>query len=61
MLALASAAVSGPIGTYDHIFVFSKPFTCFEMGPPLQREEGSEYYWSLPLYWGCLEREQTPL
>jgi hypothetical protein len=25
---------------------------CFEMGPPLRREEGSDYYWSLPLYWG---------
>jgi hypothetical protein len=21
------------------------------MGPPFQREEGSDYYWSLPLYW----------
>jgi hypothetical protein len=27
-------------------------FTCFEMGPPLRREESSDYYLSLSLYWG---------
>jgi hypothetical protein len=32
----------------------SKTCTCFEMGPPLRREEGSNYYWSLPLYWSEL-------
>jgi hypothetical protein len=24
---------------------------CFEMGGPLRREEGSDYYWPLPFYW----------
>jgi hypothetical protein len=55
VLASQSFFVSGPVGTHDHIFVLSKTFTCFEIGPPLQREEGSDYYWSLPLYWGWLE------
>jgi hypothetical protein len=31
-------------------FVLSKTFTCFEMGPPLQWEEGSDYYRSHPLF-----------
>jgi hypothetical protein len=43
--------VSGPVGTHEYIFVLSKTSTCFEMGPPLRREEGSDYYWSLPFYW----------
>jgi hypothetical protein len=38
--------VSGPVGTHCHIFVLSKTFTCFEMGPPLQWEEGFDCYWS---------------
>jgi hypothetical protein len=44
--------VSGSVGTQEFIFVLSKTFTRFEIGPPLQREEESDYYWSLPLYWG---------
>jgi hypothetical protein len=36
----------------QNIFVLSKTFTCFEMGPPLRREEECDYCWSLPLYWG---------
>jgi hypothetical protein len=40
--------VSGPAGTDDHIFVLSRAFTCFEMGPSLRQEERSDYYWSLP-------------
>jgi hypothetical protein len=50
LLALASTMNlgSGPVWTHDHIFVLFKTFTCFEMGPPLRREEGSDYYWSLP-------------
>jgi hypothetical protein len=37
------------------------------MGLPLRREEGSDYYWSLPLYWGvtagshCLSLSLTPV
>jgi hypothetical protein len=31
-----SALVSGPVGTHAHIFVLSKTFTCFEIGPPLR-------------------------
>jgi hypothetical protein len=30
----------------------TQTITCFEMGHPLRREEGSHYYWSLPIYWG---------
>jgi hypothetical protein len=33
-------------------FCSFQTFTCFEMGPPRRREEGSDYYWSLPVYWG---------
>jgi hypothetical protein len=29
------------------------------MAPPLQWEVGSDYYWSLPFYWGWLERVRT--
>jgi hypothetical protein len=47
-----SILVSGTVATDDYVFVLSKTFTCFEMGPPLRREEGSDWYWSLPLYWG---------
>jgi hypothetical protein len=54
-----SVLVSGPVGPHDHIFVLCKTFTCFEMGPPLRREAGSDYYWSLPLHWGWLERALT--
>jgi hypothetical protein len=32
---------------YDHIFVLSKTFMCFEVGPPLRRREGSDYNCSL--------------
>jgi hypothetical protein len=48
-----SILVSGPIGTYDQMFILSKTFTCFAMGPPLGREGGgvSDYYRSRPLYW----------
>jgi hypothetical protein len=31
-----------PVGTNDHIFILSKTFTYFEMGPPCRREEGSD-------------------
>jgi hypothetical protein len=34
------------------IFLFFRDFKCFEMGPSLLQEDGSDYYWSLPLYWG---------
>jgi hypothetical protein len=37
-----SVLISGPVGTHDHIFVLSKIFTCFEMGPSLREEEGSD-------------------
>jgi hypothetical protein len=47
-----SFMVSCPVGAHDRIFVLSKTFKRFEMGPPLRRKEGSDYYWSLPLYWG---------
>jgi hypothetical protein len=43
-----STLFSGPVGTHGDISVLSNTFTCFEMGPPLRREEGSEYYWSPP-------------
>jgi hypothetical protein len=32
--------VLGPIGTHDQIFICSKTFMCFEMGPSLWLEEG---------------------
>jgi hypothetical protein len=47
--------VLGSTVSHDNIFVFSKTITCFEMGPPLRREGGSDC-WSLTLYWGWLER-----
>jgi hypothetical protein len=31
------------------------------MGTPLRREEGSDYYWSLPLYWGVILLALTPI
>jgi hypothetical protein len=34
----------GPSGTHVYVFVLSKIFTYSEMGPPLQQEEGSDYY-----------------
>jgi hypothetical protein len=37
----------GTVETHDDVFVLSKIFTCFEMGPPLRAEEVS-----LHLYWG---------
>jgi hypothetical protein len=45
------------LGTGPHqepwpFFCSVQTFTCFEMGPPLQEEEGSVYYWLLSLYWG---------
>jgi hypothetical protein len=43
-----SFLVSSPIRTNDRIFVLSKTFTRFEIGHPLQREEGTVYRWSLP-------------
>jgi hypothetical protein len=44
---------SGPVGIHDCIFVLSKTFMCFGMGPPCQRVEGSDYTGhSLRLYWG---------
>jgi hypothetical protein len=27
-------------------------FRRFETGPPLDQDGGSDYYWSLPFYWG---------
>jgi hypothetical protein len=33
-------------------FCSSRTYTCFEMGPSLPREEGSDYYWSLFFYQG---------
>jgi hypothetical protein len=35
-----SVLFSGPLGTHDHIFVLSKTFTCFEMGPPFSTRRG---------------------
>jgi hypothetical protein len=52
--------VLGPLVNHDHIFVLSKTFMCFEMGPLLQVEGGSVYYWSLPLCWRWLERAPSP-
>jgi hypothetical protein len=34
--------LSNPVVAHDHILLF-RTFTCFEMGPPLQRGEGSDY------------------
>jgi hypothetical protein len=34
-----SVLVSDLGGTHDHIFLLSKTFACFEMGPSLRREE----------------------
>jgi hypothetical protein len=50
----AQYLVSIPVKTHDHIFLFKTNTFC-ETGPPVQREDGSDYYWSLPLYWGRLE------
>jgi hypothetical protein len=54
LLAFASTVSLG-LGSrwnpWPYFFVHSKTFTCFEMGPP-QRQEGSDYCRSLPLYWG---------
>jgi hypothetical protein len=38
--------ISRSVGTHEYISL-SKTFTCFEMGPPIRQEQGSEYYWSL--------------
>jgi hypothetical protein len=46
--SLLVAAPSGPMA----ILCFFQTFTCFEMGSPLGREEGSDGCWSLPVYWG---------
>jgi hypothetical protein len=51
-LALASTVILGfesHQGPRPYFFLF-KTFTCFEMGVPLQREEGYNYYWLFPLY-----------
>jgi hypothetical protein len=53
-VVLASTVVLG-IGPRRDAWPYFCPFeafACFEMGPPLCREEGSDYYWSLPFYWG---------
>jgi hypothetical protein len=48
-----SVVVSGSVGTHDHIFFFSKNFTCFEMGPPvLRRKEKSDIGHSPSTRWG---------
>jgi hypothetical protein len=40
--------VSGSVGTHDHIiFARSQTTNCFEMAPPLRREEPSDNYWQL--------------
>jgi hypothetical protein len=46
--------VSGVIGIHNQDFL-SFISTCLEVRPPLQREDGSDYYWSLPLYWEWLK------
>jgi hypothetical protein len=48
--ALASTVVLGfgPCQDPWPYFFSFQTFTCFEMGPPVCREEGSDYYWSLP-------------
>jgi hypothetical protein len=51
--------VSGPVGIHTRIFVLSQTFKCFETESPLRRQERSDYYWSLPLYWGLLGRSLT--
>jgi hypothetical protein len=52
MLWSVQSLVSSPVGTRDVIYVSSKTFTCFEMGPPVLRKERSDYYWPLLLNWG---------
>jgi hypothetical protein len=41
--------VSGPVGAHEQIFLL-KTFMCSEMGPSLQQEEGSNFWFLL-----CLE------
>jgi hypothetical protein len=50
LLALASRVVLDNGAHRDPWPYFSsfQTFTCFEMGPRLQREEGSDYYWYIP-------------
>jgi hypothetical protein len=57
--AFASIVVLG-VRSHYHTFVLSKTFMCFEMVPPLRRNMGSDYYWSLPLYWGVNMDSLTP-
>jgi hypothetical protein len=54
LLVLASTVsfVYGSVGTNDNIFVILKTFTFVEVRPHLQREEETDYSWSLPFYWG---------
>jgi hypothetical protein len=51
LLALASivALGFGPRRDSWPYFCPFRTFTCFEMGPPLRREEGSDYYWGVTL------------
>jgi hypothetical protein len=35
-----SVLVLGPVGIHDHIFVLSKAFMCFEMGPSFNKRKG---------------------
>jgi hypothetical protein len=54
LLVLASAVILASRPRRDPWpYFYFQTFTCFEMGPPLQREGrgGSDYYRSLPLYW----------
>jgi hypothetical protein len=53
LLAVTSTTVPGFGPSRDPwpYFCSFHIFTCFEKGPPLRREEGSDSYWSLSFYW----------
>jgi hypothetical protein len=54
LLALASTVILGfgPLQDPCPYFCLFETFVCLEMGPPFWQGEGSDYCWSLRLYWG---------
>lgn len=51
LLLAATGTVNLGFGSHKFSF-FPRLLTCFTMRPPLRRTEGSDYYWSLPIYYG---------
>jgi hypothetical protein len=62
MLVLVSTIILGFESRRDpwpRFFSLLYMWMCLEVGLPLQRDEGSDYYWSVPFYWVWLEYTLT--